>query len=83
MKEELKEYFNRLCQLYKRKFNTYPTMQYIDNCNLFVSNPNEDEEAEWLPIQIEHIDLLCADKLNQELIEFYTSYYYMQLSRRI
>lgn len=80
MKKLLKQYFLRLEELYLNTFNTKPASPYFDNCNLFVSTPDEEGYAEWLPIEIEHIDLENKEKLSKELIEFYSSYYYLNLS---
>lgn len=80
MKNNLKKYFERLKELYLKKFNTYPTVTYFKHCDLFVSKPDEDGEAEWLPKEIEYINLDLDIKLSNELYEFYTSYYYLQLS---
>ena len=62
MKKLLKQYFLRLEELYLNTFNTKPASPYFDNCNLFVSTPDEEGYAEWLPIEIEHIDLENKEK---------------------
>ena len=80
MKNALKKYFKNLERLYLEKLHTKPTVPYFENCDLFVSEPDEDDEAEWLPKEIEHIELNVDKNLSDELYEFYTSYYYLHLA---
>ena len=80
MKNSLKKYFEKLERLYLEKLNTKPTVPYFENCNLFISEPDEDDEAEWLPKEIEYIELNINKDLSNELYEFYTSYYYLHLA---
>ena len=79
MKDYLKQYFEKLKQLYLKEFGTNPTVPYFDNCSLFISSEDEDGEAEWLPLEIENIEIKNKEKLTEELIEFYSSYYYLVL----
>lgn len=79
MKNYLKQYFEELKNLYLKEFGTNPTTPYFDNCSLFDSKEDEDGYAEWIPLEIEKIDIKNKEKLNDELIEFYSSYYYLVL----
>ena len=80
MKNSLQKYFKTLDISYLKAFNTKPTVPYFENCDLFISSPNEDGDAEWLPKEIENIELNTDKNLSKELYEFYTSYYYLDLS---
>ena len=79
MKDYLKQYFEKLKGLYLKEFDTMPKVPYFDNCSLFISKEDEDGDAEWLPLEIENIEIEEKEKLTEELIEFYSSYYYLSL----
>ena len=79
MKNYLNQYFEKLEQLYLKEFGTNPTAPYFDNCSLFISGEDENGEAEWLPLEIENIEIKSKEKITEELIEFYSCYYYLFL----
>ena len=79
MKECLKQHFDKLKELYLKEFGTMPTSPYFEECNMFVSKEDDDGYAEWIPKEISNIEIKNKEKLNDELIEFYSSYYYLSL----
>ncbi len=82
MKEAMEGYFKRLEKVWKKCSNSYPMAPYEEKSKLFVSEVDDEGYAEWLPTEIKKIKIQRASELNDELVEFFSSYYYMQMGGR-
>lgn len=78
IKEAMHIYFDKLNKLYKNKYNTLPTVSYVqkDESKMFIGEPDDDGEIQWQPVSAKRVEIpgLCF-----ELNEFFSSYYYWQL----
>jgi hypothetical protein len=72
-------YFKKQVDVYMRLLNTLPSVPWDENTehNLFVTGPDEDYEAQWKP---QRAKMLNMSILNQELNEFFGSFYYLELN---
>lgn len=81
-------YFEKLVHLYEKKYASKPTLYYSDSLNkaLMISEIDENEEVQWLPIQ--QTQLLnwreIEDQLGfsvcDELKAYYTTYFFFSLN---
>lgn len=89
LKEKMKKCFEMQLKFWQRQFNSYPKVPYVDefeNDKLFI-NGLVDEEGyiEWQPkeqislVDDEIIGKQIGVKLNLQLIEFYSSYCFLEL----
>lgn len=78
IKEALTSYFLKLRGLYKKMFNSLPTISWSPELNqqLFEGKPDEDGEIQWKTAEATQI---IMDGLCKELQNFYSSYYYWEL----
>ena len=78
IKEAMASYFLKLEELYRENFGTIPTVSWSEEMDqeLFIGEPDEDGEIQWKP---KEAILISSSKLCDELIDFYSSYYYWEL----
>ena len=78
-------YFQRLKELYKKQFGTAPTFPWDENAphKLFISPPDEDGDAQWAPKLATPLPAAVADALCSEMVQYYSSWYFLQLRGRI
>ncbi|MCM1500087.1 MAG: SecY-interacting protein Syd [Clostridium sp.] len=93
LKEKMKKCFGMQLEFWQRQFDSYPKTPYVDefeNSKLYI-NDLVDEEGyiEWQPkeqvslVDDKIIEKKIGIKLNLQLIEFYSSYCFLELIGRM
>lgn len=87
MKEALENYYRKLNNLYMREYQTLPTVAYSEDMrkDIQISVPDDEGEVEWklVPVSDDIKKSTLRDLkyiLNQEILEFYLTYYFAQLN---
>ena len=81
MKTAMQGYFERLTRLYQESFGTWPTVSWDPEMDqtLFVSEPDEDGEAQWKAVPGQPLNYLENQTLPSELAMLFGGWYYWQL----
>lgn len=87
IKEALENYYRKLNDLYMREYGTLPTVAYSEDMrkDIQISVPDDDGEVEWklVPVSDDIKENTLRDLkyiLNQEILEFYLTYYFARLN---
>lgn len=88
MREAFESYFEKLRSFAEKQYGANPSVTYTENLNkaLLISEPNEDDEVEWRPIEqskeIEWntVEERLAFKITEELKAYFGSYFFLTLS---
>ena len=53
IKDAMASYFTKLNNLYKNTFGSFPTVSWSSEQiqNLFIGEPDEDDEIQWQPVE--------------------------------
>lgn len=80
VKTALKGFLDRYIQKSKDLFGELPMGIYIKDCDLFVSEPDKEGYAYWMYKEADKTDIAG---LNDELTDFFGSYYYVSVDGEV
>lgn len=87
MKEIMKQYFERFCDMWREFNETYPQISYDSDVDsrLYVGTMDEEEYISWKPLEkdtitdLSYLETKYNVKFNKDIVEYFNSYWFFEL----